>query len=87
MPVSCRRPGTTHPQLHIMPRNITKRIDRLETLILALSREADFIHQAIAPLLHLERRAYRKALGGAVSGLETARIVLVKARQRIAQRD
>jgi hypothetical protein len=35
------------------------------------------------PLLYLERRAYLEALAAACSGLESARVVLAKARQRI----
>jgi hypothetical protein len=66
-------------------RNLTKRIDRLEVLIRSLNREAIVIRRGEDPLLYLERRAYLSALGGAVSGLETARIVLVKARQRQRQ--
>ena len=35
------------------------------------------------PLPYLERRAYLAAVRAAVSGLESARVVLAKARQRI----
>jgi hypothetical protein len=35
--------------------------------------------------LYLERRAYLKALDAAVRGLESARVVLAKARQRMAR--
>jgi hypothetical protein len=34
-------------------------------------------------LLYLERKAYLAAVRGAVSGLESARVVLAKARQRL----
>jgi hypothetical protein len=44
-------------------------------------------HAAIAegndPLLYLERQAYLAAVRCAVAGLESARVVLAKARQRI----
>jgi hypothetical protein len=62
---------------------LTKRIDRLDALIRSLTREAILFRQGQDPLLYLERRKDLKALGGAVSGLETARIVLAKAHQRI----
>jgi hypothetical protein len=66
-------------------KDITSRITRLDSLVCALRREALLIRQANAPLLYLERQAYLKALDGAASGLETARIVLAKARQRMQQ--
>jgi hypothetical protein len=37
------------------------------------------------PLLYLERRAYLAALDVAVRGLESARVVLAKARQRMTR--
>jgi hypothetical protein len=44
-------------------------------------------HAALAegddPLLYQERRAYLAAVQAAVSGLESARVVLAKARQRL----
>jgi hypothetical protein len=43
------------------------------------------ISQGQDPLLYLERQAYLRAIEGAVHGLETARVVLVKARQRLRQ--
>jgi hypothetical protein len=64
-------------------KNLTSRITPLDALTRALRREILTIRQANAPLLYLERIAYLKALDSAASGLETARIVLVKARQRI----
>jgi hypothetical protein len=63
--------------------DLPSRIARLDKLTCALHREMLTIRQANAPLLYLERQAYLKALDGAARGLETARIVLVKARQRI----
>jgi hypothetical protein len=59
------------------------RIDRLDRLVLGLMTEQAVIGKGQDPLLYLERRAYLKALGVAVRGLESARVVLAKARQRI----
>jgi hypothetical protein len=64
---------------------ITVRIRRLEVLGLAFAREQVLIRQGDDPLLYLERQDYLQALQGAVSGLETARVVLAKARQRLAR--
>jgi hypothetical protein len=64
---------------------VARRITRLTALTCALRREGILIRQANAPLLYLERLAYLKALDGAARGLETARIVLVKARQRLRE--
>jgi hypothetical protein len=46
-------------------------------------RECAIIGEGNDPLLYLERRAYLAAVQAAVSGLESARVVLAKARQRI----
>jgi hypothetical protein len=50
---------------------------------IGLTREADHFKDCDCPLLYLERVAYRDALRSAVSGLESARVVLGKARQRL----
>jgi hypothetical protein len=41
------------------------------------------LHDYMLHLLYLERRAYLAAVQAAVSGLESARVVLAKVRQRI----
>jgi hypothetical protein len=46
-------------------------------------RECAVIGAGNDPLLYLERQAYLAAVRAAVSGLESARVVLAKARQRI----
>jgi hypothetical protein len=56
---------------------------RLESLFIGLMREFQVMGAADDPLLYLERRAYLTALQAASSGLENARVVLAKARQRI----
>jgi hypothetical protein len=65
--------------------DIASRITRLDSLIRGLHRESILIRQANAPMLYLERLAYLKALDGAARGLESARIILAKARQRLRQ--
>jgi hypothetical protein len=64
---------------------ITGRIARLEALTAGLRRESLLIHEGNDPLLYLERQAYLKALDSAVGGLESARVVLAKARQRMTR--
>jgi hypothetical protein len=63
--------------------DLAARCRRLEALTVGLMRECAVIAEADDPLLYLERRAYLAAVRGAVSGLESARVVLAKARQRI----
>jgi hypothetical protein len=67
---------------------IDKRIHRLNALTMGLMREdfiwtKDNLHDH--PLLFVETRAYLKAIRDALAGVETARIVLAKARQRHAE--
>jgi hypothetical protein len=50
---------------------------------LELTGRAALLGEGNDPLLNLERRAYLEVLAAACSGLESARVVLVKARQRI----
>jgi hypothetical protein len=56
---------------------------RLEALAVGLMRECAAIAAGNDPLVNLERKAYLAAVRGAVSGLESARVVPAKARQRI----
>jgi hypothetical protein len=63
--------------------HVAARIKRLERLGLAFAREQLIIAQREDPLLYLERQDYLAALRAAVSGLETARMVLARARQRL----
>jgi hypothetical protein len=57
---------------------------RLEQLTLGFMREVAMIDEHDDPLLYLERVAYLKALGEALAGVETARVVLAQSLQRIA---
>jgi hypothetical protein len=62
---------------------IAARIRRLDQLSRGIAREISIVDKADDPLLYLERRAYLDALLATVRGVETARVALVKARQRI----
>jgi hypothetical protein len=62
------------------------RIERLTTLYLGLNKEHALFAQGDDPLLYLERHEYLAALRHAASGLESARVVLAKARQRLEKR-
>jgi hypothetical protein len=64
---------------------VLARIDRLDRLVLGLMTEREVIGKGQDPLLYLERRAYLKALDAAVRGLESARVVLAKARLRMTR--
>jgi hypothetical protein len=63
--------------------HIAARIRRLDALFLGLGREVALIAKGDDPLLYLERQAYLPGLHCAASGLENARVILAKARQRI----
>jgi hypothetical protein len=67
-------------------RHIAARIQRLERLGLAFACEQRLMRQGDDPLLYLERQEYLLALQGAIAGLETARVVLARARQRLERR-
>ena len=65
--------------------DVRKRMERLTRLSLGLSRELVAWEEAKDPLLYLERKAYLAAIREAIDGVETARVVLVKACQRITR--
>jgi hypothetical protein len=67
-------------------RHVAARIRRLEQLTIGLNREMGIIRAGDDPLLYLERQAYLQGLRAAVAGLESARVVLAKARQRLTAR-
>jgi hypothetical protein len=67
-------------------RHVAARIRRLEQLTIGLNREMGIIGAGDDPLLYLERQDYLRALRAAVAGLESARVVLAKARQRLTAR-
>jgi hypothetical protein len=66
--------------------HIAGRIRRLESLFLGLSKEQAVIAKGDNPLLYLERQAYLAALRATASVLETARVVLARARQSLERR-
>jgi hypothetical protein len=64
---------------------IERRVKRLEKLGMGLALEdmllrKDYLHEN--PLLYAETQAYLKAICDALAGVESARVVLAKARQR-----
>jgi hypothetical protein len=64
-------------------KDIAGRIQRLERLALGLQAEAWRFQDCVCPLLRDERWSYILALRGAASRLESARVILAKARQRL----
>jgi hypothetical protein len=64
---------------------LTARCRRLNDLHIGLQREMALIGEGNDPLLYRERQDYLAALRDAVHGLESARVVLAKARQRLEQ--
>jgi hypothetical protein len=69
--------------LHL--KDLRARIARLEQLSRGLSLEEMHWRKADAPVLSAERDAYRAALHRAVHAVEEARLVLVRACQRVEE--
>ena len=65
--------------------DIAARVGRLDNLSRGIALETSIVSKADDPLLYLERRAYLDALHAMVRGVEDARVVLVKAGQRLAR--
>lgn len=63
--------------------DLAARVRRLDQLSRGLSLEISTVSKADDPMLYLERRAYLDALHATVRGVEAARVVLAKARQRL----
>ena len=63
--------------------DIVARVRRLDQLSRGLALEISTLSKADDPMLYLERRAYLDALHATVRGVEAARVVLVKAGQRL----
>ena len=63
--------------------DLKARVRRLDELTRGLAREVAIWKEADDPLLYLERRAYLKAIQDALAGVESARVVLARARQRL----
>jgi hypothetical protein len=64
-------------------KDIRVRVARLDELAGGLAKEISLINECDDPLLYRERLDYRTAIRQALDGVETGRIVLVKARQRL----
>ena len=61
---------------------LSARIRRLEQLTLGVARETQLVGQADI-FLYVERREYLSSLHKLCAGLESARVSLAKARQRL----
>jgi hypothetical protein len=64
--------------------DLEARVRRLDELTRGLAKEVVLWKECDDPLLYLERRAYLDAIQDALAGVESARVVLARARQRIA---
>jgi hypothetical protein len=65
--------------------DLAARVRRLDELMRGLAKELALWKEGNDPLLYLERQAYLKAIQEALTAVETARVVLAKARQRTSQ--
>jgi hypothetical protein len=62
---------------------IMARLRRLDTLSRGLSLELHNVSKADDPMLYVKRQQYLSAMRRVQAGVEEARVVLTKARQRI----
>jgi hypothetical protein len=67
----------------IREEDVAARLRRLEELTRGLAREVTLWREGNDPLLYLERRAYLSGVQDALAGVESARVVLAKACQRM----
>jgi hypothetical protein len=65
--------------------DLTARVQRLDQLARGLAREVWMWKRGNDPLLYLERKAYLNAIQDALAGIETARVVLSRVKQRLAE--
>ena len=63
--------------------DLKARVDRLQDLAVGLAKEVVLWKEGSDPLLYVERKAYLKAIQDALAGVEEARVVLARARQRL----
>jgi hypothetical protein len=63
--------------------SIRARVVRLDELPRGLAKETVLVRECNDPLLYRERLDYLTAIRQALAGVDGARIVLVKARQRL----
>jgi hypothetical protein len=64
--------------------DIAARVKRLEALSIGMAKEIVTWKECNDPLLYLERKAYLEGIRDAWGGIETARVALVQAKQRLA---
>jgi hypothetical protein len=67
--------------------DLAARVRRLDELMRGLAKELALWKEGNDPLLYLERQAYLKAIQEALTGIETARVVLAKAQQRTENKE
>ena len=65
--------------------NLQTRVERLDELSRGLAREVLVWKEGNDPLLYVERKAYLTAIQQALAGIEDARVVLARARQRLGK--
>jgi hypothetical protein len=63
--------------------DLEARIRRLNQLARGLAKEVALWKGGNDPLLYLERKAYLGAIQDALAGVESARVILARARQRL----
>jgi hypothetical protein len=63
--------------------DLAARVQRLDRLIRGLAKEVALWKEGQDPLLYLERQAYLKGIQDALAGLEAARVILARSRQRV----
>jgi hypothetical protein len=63
--------------------DLTARVQRLDQLMRGLAKEVALWKEGNDPLLYVERRAYLTAIQDALAGVESARVVLARAQQRL----
>jgi hypothetical protein len=63
--------------------DLSARVRRLDDLARGLAKEVALWKKGSDPLLYLERKAYLDAIQDALAGVEEARVVLARARQRL----
>jgi hypothetical protein len=67
----------------MMLRDLIARVRPLDEFSRGLAKEVVLWKECDDPLLYRERRAYLGAIRDALAGVEAARVVLAKARQRL----
>ena len=66
--------------------DVLARVHRLEDLARGLAKEVALWKEGNDPLLYLERKSYLNGIQDALAGVESARVVLARARLRLEPR-